>query len=350
MGAMNSREKATLIWLAIVLAGCLLKAEIRGSLWALVKAFFSPKIIGPTVTLAAWTVGMCAVGHRVGLWKTDVRNDTVVWFATVGFAFFFSLEKVSAGGFFRTTARRAIAVTVFVEAFANLAVLPLVLELLLLPVAAFLAAMAAVSETRAELLPVRRLVSGILGAIGILLLLYGVIELAGHFDVGHTFRTLALPVWLTFGVMPFIYIVGLRSAYETAFALIDIRTDDRTQRKRAKQALRRTARWNAPQLSGFAGHWIGDLVQAGSDDAAHRVMDEWRTTWRAERHADRLRDARTFMTDWLAQSDSVLRDLHADVLRGAWERLDSAQRAKLKAEGLQLAPPPLVGDVRALPD
>jgi hypothetical protein len=347
---MNSREKATLIWLAIVLAICLLKPEIRSSIWALVKAFFSPKIIGPTIGLAAWTVGLCAIAHTIGLWTTDVRNDTVVWFATVGFAFFFALGKVSAGGFFRTTARQAVALTVFVEAFVNLAVLPLVLELILLPVAAFLAAMAAVSETRAELLPVRRLVNSMLGVIGFLLLLYGVVRLVGHFDIGHTFRTLALPVWLTLGVMPFIYLVGLWSAYETSFALIDIRADDRTQRKRAKRALRRTARWDASQLSGLAGHWIADLVLAESDDAARIVMDKWQTTWRAEQHAGRLRDARTCMTDWLAQGDSVLRDLHADVLRGAWEHLDQAQRAKLKSEGLRLAPPTLVADVRALPD
>jgi hypothetical protein len=137
-----------------------------------VEAFLAPKVIGPILALAAWVVGLCAAAHMMGLWDTDVRNDTVVWFVTVGVVFFFSLERVSAGGFFRSTARRAIAVTVFVEAFVNLAVLPLLVEFFLLPVAGFLAVMAAFSEGKEEYAPVRRLVNSLLGAIGSGLLLF----------------------------------------------------------------------------------------------------------------------------------------------------------------------------------
>jgi hypothetical protein len=80
----NNRDTATLIWLAIALAASLLKHDIRHSLWEVVKAFITPKVIGPVLALAAWTLGLSALGHTLGLWERDARSDAVVWFITVG--------------------------------------------------------------------------------------------------------------------------------------------------------------------------------------------------------------------------------------------------------------------------
>src|SRR4051794_879329 len=118
---------------------------MRRSLSDLVKAFASLTILGPLLAFAGWTIGLTALAHSVGLWETDVRNDTVYWFVTVGFAFFLSLRKVTEGRFFRTTARHAVAITALVEGFANLAVFGLAVELVLLPTLIALGAMAVVS-------------------------------------------------------------------------------------------------------------------------------------------------------------------------------------------------------------
>ena len=193
--AVNNRETATVIWLGIALAACLSSRDIRRALWQVVKSFTHPKILGPLLTLAAWTVGLVALAHTVGLWESDVRNDTVTWFITVGIAFYFSLEEVTDDGFFRKTARRAVAVTIFVEGFVNLAGFGLAIELVLLPVVTFLVMLVAFSEGKEEYATAHRLVEGLLSVLGICLLVFAAVRVVADFDAPHTVRTLVLRVW-----------------------------------------------------------------------------------------------------------------------------------------------------------
>jgi hypothetical protein len=346
----NNREKATLIWLAIALAAALTQAEIRESLWACVKAFASIKIVGPLLALAGWTIGLVVIAHSVGLWEADVRNDTVYWFLTIGLAFVFSLKKVTEGGFFRKTTRRALALTAFVEGFSNLAVFGLALELVLLPFVTFLAVLLVVSESKEEYAPVRRLLNGLLTIVGVCVLVYVAVRVAGDFDASHTLRALALPVWLTIGSVPFVYVFAVLVGYEQAFMRIDLHTDDPTHSRRAKRALLRAANLRAAEVGGFTRHWISDLASAESTADARAVMRRWRKTWRTELHAERIEDARAYMEEWLTQDEPALAEIHADALRRSWDRLDHEQRATLKAERLRVAPRTVADDLRALPD
>jgi hypothetical protein len=347
----NNREKATLIWLGIALVVVLLRMpDIRGLLWQSVKLFVHPRVLGSILLLAAWTVGLVAAAHTVGLWTVDERNDTVTWFVTVGIAFFFSLPKVEEGGFFHHTARRAVAATAFVAAFVNLAQFGLIVELLLLPFVTFLVMLDAFTATRDEVAVVHRLGNRLLSFVGVCFLGYSAVRLVADFDPGHTLRALVQPVWLAFGVMPFIYVVGLWSAYQQAFLRIDFRTDDPSSRRRAKRALVRAANVRACELGGFATHWIGDLASAESSTDARAVMRRWRKTWRSERQEERLEDAREYMEEWLTQDDPALAEIWADTLRRSWDRLDGEQRASLKREGLRLAARTLAHELRALPD
>lgn len=347
---MNNREKATLIWLAIALAAALTNREIRGALWQVVKSFAQPKVLGPVLSLAGWTVGLVAVAHAVDLWKPDVRNDTVTWFITVGMVFYFSLDKVTEGGFFGKTARRAVAATVFAEGFVNLAVFPLAAELALLPLVTFLVMLVAFSDGKEEYAPAHGFLNGLLSIVGGCFFVYAAVRLAEDFDAGHTLRALVLPVWLALGVMPFIYGFGLLAEYQQAFLRIDRRTDDPSNRRRAKRSLLRAANVRASELAGFTGHWIWDLASAESSHEAQAVMQRWREAWRSEQRASRLSGAREFMREWLTQTDPALAEIHADALLRSWERLDAEQRAAPKAEGRRLAPRALADDLRALPD
>jgi hypothetical protein len=84
-------------------------------------------------------------------------------------------------------------------------------------------------------------------------------------------------VWLTLGVMPLIYVVGLWSAHEQALIRINLSTDDPASRRRAKGALLhvragdaeglRDRRWMAQRLGG----WM-DSVPCPTDDAVRRAF------------------------------------------------------------------------------
>ena len=169
------------------------------------------------MAFAVWTVGLAAFAQTVGPWDTDVRNDTIAWLLTVGMGLLFSANEVTEDEFLRDIFRRAVAVTVFVGTFMNLSVLSLPAELVLVPVVTSSVMIVALNEARGEYPPARSLANGILVLIGACGGLYVAIQLTGDLDAAHTVRALALPVWLTVGSLPFVYVVGLLAEYEKAF-------------------------------------------------------------------------------------------------------------------------------------
>jgi hypothetical protein len=333
----NNRELATLIWLGIVLVWACSRDEIRTSLGAVVKSFVHPYVLGPVLALAGWTVGLAALAHKAGLWEEDVRNDTVVWFVTVGIGFYMSMGDVAKDGFFRKALKRAVGATVFVEVFLNLAVFPLPVELVLLPVLTLLTMLAVISESKSEYALAHRLVNGVLSLLGIGFFVYVSVRLIGDLDADHTMRALALPVWLTLGAVPLIYVVGLWSAYQLAFIRIGFAAEDARHRRRAKRALVWGANVRAANVGGLAGHWIHDLASAESAKEARRVMRTCRKSWREEQREHRMNTARDFLEEWVSQSDDALADIHHSALCRTWEDLDSVQRATLKMEAEAMA-------------
>lgn len=285
-------------WLAIGLAAALTNREVRQSLLGVFKAFLAPKVLGVILALAGWTVVLCLLGHALGLWESGVLNDTVLWFPTVGMAFLFSLERVTAGRFLRRTAKRAVGVTALVEGFANLETFGLGVELVFVPTLIVLGAMLVISEGRAEYAPARSCLSGLQTVAGWVVLLFVAVRLGTDFEAAHTARALALPVWLTIGTVPFIYALALVTEYEKAFVRIGFHTDDPSSGRRAKRALLRAANVSVRELGGFGGHWIGDLASASTDAEARVLMKRWRATWREERRSEALRDAHEGMEDW----------------------------------------------------
>jgi hypothetical protein len=347
----NDREIATLIWLGIGLALALRNAEIRGAIWDMAKHAVHPKLLAPVVAFAGWVGGLVFLAHPVGLWETDVRNDTIAWFLTVGVGLLFSLQRVREDGFFRKTVRRAFAFTVFIEAFMNLGVLPLPVELVLLPAVTGVTVLATFTEGKPEHRPVHTLANRALVVIGTAGFVYVVVRVAADFDAGHTVRALALPVWLTLGSLPFVYVFALLAEYEQAFLRIDSHTDDPVKRRRAKWALVRAAHIRTAEVGGFALHWISDLAAAESRREARGIARRWRKTWRSERHADRMTDARVYMEEWLTQTDPTLQEVWADSVQRSWDRLDGEQRATLKADAIDRAADPDAAEaVRSLPD
>lgn len=309
---------------------------LRGSLWSIAKSSMHPAVLGPTTALLGWTVGLASLAHVGGLWESDLRADTGYWFITVGLGLLASFKEHSDPAFLRHTIRRAVGLTALMEGFANLEVFGLVAEIFL-PFMVLLGGTLAVSESDQGGTPVHALITKVLSLVGLSVLVYVGIRLAADFDAGHTARALALPVWLTFGSLPFTYAFALVVEYQAAFDRIDSRTDDVAQRRRAKRALLRAANVRLAELAGFSGHWIWDLASTESDADARVVAQRWRQIWRAEQHAQRMRDARAYMETWLTLTDATLADIHTSSLRRAWERLDGGQRETLKAEGVRLA-------------
>jgi hypothetical protein len=298
LATLNNREVAALFWLGVVLIFMLAQRDLRAPLGGVAAAALQPAIVVSTAALASYSAGVALLASHLGLWEPDLMKETVIWFAGIGLGLLMSVGHVSErDGWFRQEAAKAIRITIFVEFFVNLAVLGLPLELLLAPFLALLAMMSALAEGREDLRPAKSLTDGLLGLVGFALFTYVGVKLVTDwesFNNRHTLQSLALPLWLTLGALPFIYAVGVWSSYQSAFARIDGATSSRRARVRAKLTLLAGLHLRARELGEFRVYEATTVANAISVQEARQGVRSFRAGLEDERRAlqeeeDRLR-------------------------------------------------------------
>ncbi|HEX2192872.1 MAG TPA: hypothetical protein VHH09_06720 [Acidimicrobiales bacterium] len=270
---------------------------MRPSLWSVVRAAASPKILAPAALLAAWVTGLVVMASKVGLWDRDRATDTVFWFVTAGLVLFGRFVNVSAERhFLRRTALATLELSALVQVLSEVFVLSLVAEVTLQPVFALLGGLSVVAAREREHRQVKTLVDGLILVGSTALLLYVVVGLANNWsslDKGDLLQQFALPVWLTVGVLPYIYALGLLSAYEMAFIRIDWKSHaGRWARMRAKLVLLTSFHMKAREVGAFSGPWQFQLASTGSFRDGRRLIAEFRRAQRAEVRAAAEKQAR----------------------------------------------------------
>jgi len=100
-------------------------------------------------------------------------KDTIFWlFGTAIVAFLDIPKATEEDGFFTKIVLDSVKLTVVLEFISNLFAFSVLVELLLLAMLAFIAAMAAVAETKTEFRPAERAAGWSDGCLRILLLIY----------------------------------------------------------------------------------------------------------------------------------------------------------------------------------
>ena len=182
--------------------------------------------------------------------------------------------------FVRRTALSTLELSAFVEVFSEVFVLRLWAELLLLPALALLGMMSVVAASKPEHAIVKRLVDRLIAAASLTLLAFVFVRFAKdwtHLDKGDLAQQFALPIWLTAGVLPYNYIVGLLAAYEVTFLRMDWKSDKRWhERARVKLALLMSFHARALEVGAFNGPWSIRIADANSFRGARRIVREFR--------------------------------------------------------------------------
>lgn len=284
---LNNREWAILIWLAVLLVWLLLGKKSRADLANAVRTFCTPKILIPVSLLLGYVGLEVWLGAWLSLWRPELIKETTVWFLATGFALFLNLDKVTTERrYFRNRILAAFGIMVFLEFFTNLFVLNLVAELLLQPFLALLGMMTVVAAARREHRPAKRLAEGLLIAIALALLAFNVQQVVVNWDEidqGLAIHQLALPMWMTVGILPFVYFMSLYSNYELAFKWIGFREQgDRWSRLRAKAALILELHLQTRLVHRFNIYWGRQAAEARSFRAARQVVKDFRERERAK--------------------------------------------------------------------
>ena len=280
---LSNREQASLILLCIFLIWCLIQRKVREGIPQLIRTFLSRAILLTLFALSSYILFEVWIGSQLGWWNTELVKETVIWFVMSGILLSYKgvLEANKAPQFFRNTAIATIAPTVFITFFLNLTSLCLIAEVLLQPVIATLAVMSVYTHARNEkgYETVRKLCDGILAVIGFSWLAYTVhhrFETWAQLDGYQLFREFALPIWLTIGLLPFLFALCLYAAYGYPFRLLNSETKVCRLRWRARLALFIKLRFRSRRIVQFRPYWVRKLVDTNRFIEACGVVREFK--------------------------------------------------------------------------
>src|SRR5207247_10373696 len=148
-------------------------------------------------------------------------SHMVVWFFAKAVVLFRNPNDAYENPhFFRRKALTVLGVGAFLQAYTELVVLPLWAEIAMQPVFFALVGVSVVAAKDEKQLPAKRLVDGLLGLAGLALVLRVTYRLAigwSGLDKADLGRQMALPIWLTVGLLPFVYAAAVYAVYEVTF-------------------------------------------------------------------------------------------------------------------------------------
>ena len=277
----DNREWAILIWVGVVLLLSLMRQETRSSLMGLLRAVASPKIFVPSAVMAAWVCIEIWIACRFVRWNPDLTKGAVVWFISAGIVLMVRFQEASTKPrFFWKAAVGTLAFPVFVEFYLNLYPLCLLEEVFLQPIFAIIAVISVVAARDDSYRSIRAFGEWILIVVALSLLTYVAIRTVqdwGEFDITGLMYQFALPVWLTIGLLPFIFLLALYSGYEIAFVRMSLHeATSPGHRLRSKLAILLGMRLRMKDLSDFRGYWLCKVAEAQSFREAYAAVREYR--------------------------------------------------------------------------
>jgi hypothetical protein len=275
----NNRQWAILIWLAVAAVVLLRKPELRSSLRGLFRVLLDTKRAAVLVGMVAYVCGLLLIAYKLGIWSWDLATDTAVWFLGTALVLLFrAAQDEGDSGFFRRTATATVRWSVFVEFLMNVRVFSLPLELLLQPLLFFLLLVASFAGTRSEYSQVKRILDVVVAALGLVLFIVVSVLVIRDWDqidpAGQTL-SLALPIWLTLGFLPFLALTSIWFRLDHIYVHLRNDTNAWSGRLRGMTAILTTLGLDRTELRAFVGYWPRRLSETDTYQEAKGIVKEF---------------------------------------------------------------------------
>ena len=209
-----------MLWLVVIVVFAAIKSDGLGSsFWGALRALAAPKLLLLFSTAAVYSGALVVLANEAGFWHTSATKATVYWFFGTAVILVGNATQVSPDdpAFVRKLLRGSLKFTILVEFLVNLYVFPLVVELVLVPLLFLFIGMQVVAEHEPNMAPVRKVINGVLGTIGVGLMLYVAVRALGDWGGFWTRENaedfLVAPV-LTLALIPFLCLVAWVSRWE----------------------------------------------------------------------------------------------------------------------------------------
>lgn len=284
---LNNRELAGLIWVSVFLLWGFSTKSVREGSVGVVRAFLKPQILLPVAAMLVWVGLELWVGVRLALWSPALAKGTILWTLGSAAVLLFNCARLDAGGddlnFLRRTILATVGVAAFVEFFLNLHVMSLPGELVFQMVVAVPSLMVAVAGQKPEFKSAKVFCEWVLAVIGLAVFAYSAQQIYlgwSQLNARALVLDFALPVWLTVGLVPFLYLFSIYVAYDAVFRRIGRENTRRWSRYRSRLALLSVLHFRAGAVRQLAGylHYTRKLGEAQTFSAARAVVAEFLDT------------------------------------------------------------------------
>ncbi len=300
---LNNRERASLIWLGILIAFGLSKPTVRKCLRDVLRSAFSPKVAAVWAIYVAWIAGFVALAHWVGVWKNLLTKDTIVWTVTAGLASIVTFTEASKPGYFGRAVLKAVGIVALLEYFVTLAKFRLWVELMLQPIVVLFAVAPIVVKKPGSRTPWHRASTWFFAILMFVM-------------VGHTARTLynscskmdwglfvlraIWPMALVLWVLIVVFGLAVVASYEHAFLRLDWSRDKVVGAWKPKLGLLLAL--------GLQLRWIHEAAKGGTLHVAHahsvRSAFQAARSFKAERIVEKKRED-TYQADLIRYAGSA---------------------------------------------
>ncbi|HEV8053991.1 MAG: hypothetical protein H0X16_06805 [Chloroflexi bacterium] len=291
----TNRDIAVAVWFSVAAVFAATRPGLREGVAGILRGLWGP--LGAMLVLyGCYVAAVVAVAARVGVWNVGLGKETVAWFFVPGLALLFSFSRASRERAY--LARRVLSViglTAIIEFYVGLAVFPLVVELVLLPVVVVLSVFSAAAGFNPETRIVKVVADRLIAVVGLAVLFGTAVVLVGQWeslDKTQLARTFALPIWLTLAAAPFVYAFSLYANYEEHFIRLALNSPGKRATTRAKVALVLGYHFRNHELSKFKGPVAWNLARAETLGDARRKIAEHRRAVQEEEAREREAAAR----------------------------------------------------------
>lgn len=286
---LNNREWASLIWLGLLGAWLLPKAQFRHSLGGAARLAFSPKLLMVWLSFLLWIVIFVLVVQGAGFWDARLTKDTLVWSVTAGLVMLGGFTSAHEPRYFRQAVIKIAGVAAVVEYLVSLSTFPLLVELFLQPVVLVFAVAPVLAKAPVEQLAWQRRSARFFILLGLALIAATV--LAVHSD-WHSidWRIFGLravwPVALGLWLLVLVFALGVVSSYEQAFMRLGMARNDARSLWRSKLGLVLALGVRLEWIHHAARGGTYRIAQANSVKTAFQAAREFRGEKIAEKRAE----------------------------------------------------------------
>jgi hypothetical protein len=280
----NNREWVLFGFLALAAGLILGFRQGRKAVHPLLRIALSRQILIPFFLMVAWVSAAAWAAYRLSIWDFALTTGTVIWFGTAAVVLFFkSTDALKEHHFFRQRAAATLGATAVTSAYVSLVPLDLWAEALLQPFLALVAILSAFAGRQEQYKGLARVLNYLLACFGLGLVIYvsnGLVRNWSSTDKSNLLRGVVLPVWLTAGLIPYIYLLALFSTYQSAVTGVKMRTDlSRGERLRIWLVLTSSLGFDGRAIRGFRDQWAQRLAAASTFREGRRVLRQYRAAW-----------------------------------------------------------------------